>query len=242
MKIKIIFLLSFFIIIHVSAQEHDSLYTSPVHEQRIIKSSSFSTYNDSITSQNVSDLNLFIPDNSILDKNKYNVVNFRMQPIPHYYNYNQNIYTNFRLDSESWLSTARINENYIGLGGMSSAEIQYNHYLNDRITMSSGLTFSKYNVYNNFYNDINVNSNLRFELSDRFYFNMFGSYSPVLNGKNDLLKSLNSPLYPNTNFGGAFEFKVTDKWGIMTGAKREYDVFRRKWVTEPFIMPVFYSK
>jgi hypothetical protein len=83
---------------------------------------------------------------------------------------------------------------------------------------------------------------MRFELSDRVFFNAFGSYAPQAGLNPNILRSLNHSMFSQSSYGGAFEFKITDKWGIMTGAEREFDAFKGKWVTRPLIMPVFYSK
>jgi hypothetical protein len=158
------------------------------------------------------------------------------------FDYTRNTYSVIPLNDNMWITTARINSNYIGLGGLSSAGAQYNWRINDFVTYSGGVTFSKFNIYNNFDNNLNLNSNLRFELSDRFFFNAFGNLSTPASKNTALFRSLNYSMFPQNNFGGSFEFKVTDKWGVATGAEREFDPFKGKWVTRPFIMPVFYSK
>lgn len=158
------------------------------------------------------------------------------------FDYTRNTYSVIPLNDNMWITTARINSNYIGLGGLSSAGVQYNWRINDIVTYSGGVTFSKFNIYNNFDNNLNLNSNLRFELSDRFFFNAFGNLSTPASKNTALFRSLNYSMFPQNNFGGSFEFKVTDKWGVATGAEREFDPFKGKWVTRPFIMPVFYSK
>lgn len=158
------------------------------------------------------------------------------------FDYSINTYSLIPINSNSWITTARINSNYLGLGGLSSAGAQYNWRINDFMLYSGGATFSKINIYNNFSNNLSLNSNLRFELSDRFFFNVFGNYTTPSPSQMNLFLSTYDSMYPQKNFGGSFEFKVTDKWGIVTGAEREFDPFKGKWVTKPFIMPIFYSK
>jgi len=173
---------------------------------------------------------------------KAEVLNFKMEEIPAYIDYSQNIYGLYPINDKSWITTARVNDNYIGLGGYSAASAAYNRQLTSFMTLTTGASLSKFNVYNTFYNDITLNSNLRVALGDRFFINAFGSYSPLEKMNPSLVKSLNMSAYPASNFGGSFEFKVTEKWGVMTGVQREFDAFRGKWVNRPFIMPVFYSK
>jgi hypothetical protein len=179
-----------------------------------------------------------------LDKlqEKQQQVNFKMEKITPYYDYNSNIYGFYQINEKSWVNTARENEIYYGLGGSSSASAAYNYKLTNFMTLTTGASLAKYNVYNNFYNDLSFRSNLRVALGERFAVNLFGSYSPFETLNPSIMKSLNMSAYPASNYGGSFEFKVTDKWGIMTGVEREFDAFRGKWVNRPFIMPVFYGK
>jgi hypothetical protein len=34
---------------------------------------------------------------------------------------------------------------------------------------------------------------------------------------------------------------MNENWGLMVGAENEFDVVTRKWITKPFIMPLFYK-
>lgn len=189
----------------------------------------------------ISDLRLFSNYQSELQLQPQKTLDLKLPKLPPFYDYSSNIYDAIALNSKSWISTARINTNFIGLGAMSSAGAQYNLKLNNYMLYSVGTTVSKYNIYNSYYNDVSLNSSFRLRMTNRLSLNLFGNYTPNVSD-NNMVRMLNSSMLPQTNYGGAFEFKVNDKWGLMTGAKREYDVIRRKWVTQPFIMPVFYSK
>lgn len=147
---------------------------------------------------------------------------------------NFNLYNQYRLNDYSWLSSVRSQQEYIGLGGINIASGMYNIRLGDRFILSGGLYAGKYTLHNNFINDAGVQGNVSFELSDRIRLHTFGNYS---------FNNTPTPftgMYPQTSYGGAFELKVTDKWGIMMGAEREFDVFSGKWLTRPIVYPVFY--
>jgi len=116
----------------------------------------------------------------------------------------------------------------------------YNWRIGEFMVITGGLYASKYNIYNNFRNDTGVNGKIRFNLSDRISMNLFGQYS--VNGINNAIIPLMSPLYPQSFYGGSFEFKVNDKWGLLVGAEQEFDIMTRKWITKPFVMPLFYRK
>lgn len=216
-------------------QDSSLLRPSPLNESK-------PQISNSIPRLRFSDIRLSATSNFNEPLFRSDVLTLKMPKFIPDFDYTRNTYSVIPLNDNMWITTARINSNYIGLGGLSSAGAQYNWRINDFVTYSGGVTFSKFNIYNNFDNNLNLNSNLRFELSDRFFFNAFGNLSTPASKNTALFRSLNYSMFPQNNFGGSFEFKVTDKWGVATGAEREFDPFKGKWVTRPFIMPVFYSK
>lgn len=159
--------------------------------------------------------------------------NFTYAPNPQ-----DNLNNQFFIDSRNWISTAKTSTNFIGLGGISMAGASYNTKVGDFMVLTGGLYASKYNIFNGFYNNFGVNGNVKFILNDRISMNVYGQYSgeqPVT------LYPLIQNMYPQNYYGGSIEFKVNDNWGLITGANREFDIIKRKWVTQPFIMPVFYK-
>lgn len=154
-------------------------------------------------------------------------------------NLTDNLYNQYAVNDWSWINTSRTANNYYGLGGVYLVGANYNMKLGNFGILTGGVFASKYNIYNNFGSSAGLNGNLKIRLTDRISINTFGQYSTG-GAKNGIPPYL-SAMYPNSFYGGSFEFKVTDKWGIITGAEQEFDVFSRKWVTRPFIMPVFYG-
>lgn len=153
-------------------------------------------------------------------------------------NLHDNLYNRYSLNNYSWVNTSRTSSNFYGIGGLYAVGASYNQRIGDIGILTGGVYAAKFNIYNNFYNNAGVNGNFKLILTDRMSLNIFGQYTPMTN---TTTMQLMSPMYPQSNYGGSLEFKVTDKWGIITGAEREFDVFSRKWVTRPFIMPVFYK-
>ena len=151
----------------------------------------------------------------------------------------QNLKNQFVISDFNSITTSHIQSNFIGLGGLNLVQVNYNFKVGDNVDFSAGIYAAKFNIYNDFLNDGGFNGNLKFQLSDRININLFGQYS--ITGSNIAISPFISPIYPHSDFGGSMEFKVNNDWGIMMGAENEYDVFLRKWVTRPFIMPVFYS-
>jgi len=241
------FLLSLFIVFELSAQNTAEFgYDVMKLDKKWIFSQDSAIspmpMSDSIPRPRLADLKLNTGLNYDKPLFKSEILNLKVPKFIPDFDYSVNTYSLIPLNSNSWITTSRINSNYIGMGGLSSAGAQYNWRINDFMFYSGGVALSKYNIYNSFENNLNLNSSLRFELSDRFFFNVFGNYSTPGNKSTDLFRSINSSMFPQNNFGGSFEFKVTDKWGIVTGAEREFDPFKGKWVTKPFIMPIFYTK
>ena len=137
------------------------------------------------------------------------------------------------------ISTSHIQHNYIGLGGLNLIQGEYNFKLGDFGVFSAGIYAAKFNIYNDFFNDGGLTGNFRINLTDRLNINLFGQYS--ITSSRIAISPFVSPLYPHSDFGGSLEFKVNNNWGLMMGTENEYDVFLRKWVTRPFVMPVFYK-
>mgnify|MGYP003814393791 CR=1 FL=1 len=158
---------------------------------------------------------------------------FKPDPYP-----KENIFNAFVLNDQSWLSTARTYTVYPGLGNINSATLYYSYKVGNSLIFTGGVSGSKY-ILNDFLNNsAGVNGNVSYWLSDRIKVSVYGDYNVSSSSR---MPAGAYPLVPGKSYGGSFEFKVTDKWGIVTGATREYDVFTRKWVTTPYAMPVFYS-
>ena len=150
-----------------------------------------------------------------------------------------NTTNHFTINDLSSITTTHIQSNFIGLGGLNLVQGQYDFHLGDFGVFSAGIYAAKFNIYNDFLNDGGVNGVFKINLSDRLNINLFGQYS--ITGSKIAISPFISPLYPHTDVGGSLEFKVNDNWGLMLGTENEYDVFLRKWVTRPFVMPVFYK-
>jgi len=149
------------------------------------------------------------------------------------------LYNQYSINRRTWINTSMTSTNYYGLGGVYTVGANINRKLGEFGILTGGVYASKYNNYNNFSNSTGINGNFKIILTDRISLNTFGQYS--IGGNAAGIAPYLSTLYPTSFYGGSLEFKVTDKWGIVTGASSEFDVFSRKWVTRPFIMPLFYK-
>jgi hypothetical protein len=112
----------------------------------------------------------------------------------------------------------------------------YNFKLNDYVVLSAGMYAGKYFINDYLTNDVGVNGNIRFMLSDRLDLHVSGRYS-----FNNMQSAFGSSMLPQTGLGSAVEYKISDVWGIQIGVYYEYDVTQGKYVLRPYITPVFYK-
>jgi hypothetical protein len=154
-------------------------------------------------------------------------------------NLTDNLNNHYPINSRSWFNTSRTMTNYYGLGGINQIAGSYNFKMGNFGEMTTGIYAAKYNAYNHFNNDAGLNGNLKINITDNIKMNIFGQYTlnPMKNG----IPPFMSTLYPMNNYGGSLEFKVNENWGLQVGAENEFDVISRKWVTNYFVMPVFYK-
>lgn len=83
-------------------------------------------------------------------------------------------------------------------------------------------------------NNLSLQANLTINIGDAVQLKFSGRYS-ANQGINPML----SPMFGASNyFGGAIVVRITDKFGIEAGVRREY--FMGKWTNIYYITPVFY--
>ena len=154
-------------------------------------------------------------------------------------NLTDNLYNYISINNQSWINTSRTFTNYYGLGGMNFITGNYNTKIGNIGVFSAGIYVAKYNLYNNFNNDFGINGNFKVIITDNISMNIFGQYP--FNSLKGSVPPLSLSLFPTTLYGGSFEFKMNENWGLMIGAENEFDVISRKWITKPFVMPLFYK-
>jgi len=154
--------------------------------------------------------------------------------------FNDNIFNHVSsinpINNRSWLTFSSDYFVYPTLGYTNMVSGEYNFKMNNYITLSAGIYAGKYFTDCYLTNDAGINGNIRFALSDRLALHVSGRYS-----FNNMQSVFGSSMFPQTELGGAFEYKINDTWGIAFGTRYEYDVIRQKWVLIPFISPVFYK-
>lgn len=149
-----------------------------------------------------------------------------------------NLYNQYRLNDFSWIDAYRNKVGYVCLGGITTIGADVNGRLGSSLIFSTGLYTSRFNLNTDQYTAAGLKGGFKLKISDRISMNVNGQYN--FNHYNLAMPQMSS-MYPQSSYGGSFEFKVTEKWGVVVGAEREFDVMKHKWVTVPYILPVFYS-
>ena len=200
-------------------------------------------FSNSSTSSQPVEVTIYSGFNKELDFNQSyysTLLNFYQQNNSVYrFSLDQNLTNKYIISDLYTITTSHIESNFIGLGGLNLIQANFNFKVGDMVVFSPGIYAAKFNIYNDFFNDGGFHGNIKIQLSDRININLFGQYS--ITGNSVAISPFISPIYPHSDFGGSMEFKVNNDWGIMMGSENEYDVFLRKWVTRPFIMPLFYK-
>lgn len=151
--------------------------------------------------------------------------------------FNNNIFNHALQDSRSWFTLSNDNVVYPGLGNINMVSGAYHFKLNDYVVLSAGMYAGKYFINDHLTNDVGINGNVKFMLSDRLDLHVSGRYS-----FNNTQSVFGSSMFPQTGLGGAVEYKVNDVWGIRIGTYYEYDVILDQWVLRPYITPMFCLK
>jgi hypothetical protein len=163
--------------------------------------------------------------------------NFKLEPKTlQLTGFNNTIFNLAPQDSRSWFTLSSDNVVYPSLGDINMVSGAYNFKLNDYVALSAGMYAGKYFINDHLTNDVGINGNVKFMLSERFDLNLSGRYS-----FNNMQTVYGSSMFPQTGFGTSVEYKINDVFGILIGVYYEYDEIQGKYVLRPYIVPVFYK-
>lgn len=133
----------------------------------------------------------------------------------------------------SEISGGRTSE-FLPIGG---ARANLTYQVTNWLTVSGGPYVNSYNLFRRNVADYGMNSKVNMKLSDRINLQLYGTYS--MKGKQFL--SNGNPLFPENNYGGAVEYRISDRFGIGGGVERTLNPYTGKWMTRPFVYPIFYN-
>lgn len=135
-----------------------------------------------------------------------------------------------------WINTSSSHTLSPTIGSLTLIRANYEYMLSDHIITSVGVYGARYFYNLNMYEDFGVNASIRYQITDRLSLIGFGQYSARSNINN--IGGDNAWMMPNTNYGGAAEFKITNNLGVQGGIKRELNPMTGKWRNVPFFSPV----
>lgn len=120
-----------------------------------------------------------------------------------------------------------------GLFDQRSVEVNLiQHY--GALEMASGIAAYKYWMPGKQETQIGMSALLTYRFNQVISITAFGQYVT-----NPFYVSMAAYPYINTSAYGAYLTLQNEKIGLSLGVQREYDPFRRQWITDPIIMPSF---
>ena len=178
-----------------------------------------------------SDMNLSVPKFYIGP-----LYNYSAAPITNPYANDYSFYARNAIMDGGWISTVSSHTSFPALGSLTLIRANYEYMLSDHIITSVGVYGARYFYNLSSYEDFGINASLNYQITDRFSIIGFGQYSARSNINK--IGGDNAWMMPNTHYGGAAVFKITDNFGIQGGVKRELNPMNGKWRNVPFILPV----
>lgn len=177
------------------------------------------------------DINASVPKFYIGPKSNYSAKPITDPHVDDYSFYGRNV-----VMDGGWINTVSSHTSFPALGSLSLIRVEYEYMLSDHIITSVGAYGARYFYNLSSFEDFGINASMKYQITDRFSIIGFGQYSARSNINN--IGGDNAWMMPNTHYGGAAEFKITDNFGIRGGVKRELNPMNGKWRNVPFILPV----
>ncbi len=162
--------------------------------------------------------------------------NYSAAPITNPYANDYSFYGRNKIMEGGWINTASSHTSFSGLGSLTLIRANYEYMLSNQIIATVGVYGARYFYNLSSFDDFGINASLRYQITDRFAITGFGQYSARGNINN--IGGDNAWMMPGTSYGAAAEFKITEKFGIEGGLKRELNPMTGRWRNIPFLTPV----
>ena len=119
------------------------------------------------------------------------------------------------------------------LGNMATGSLWVTQTVDERLTLTAGITGSKYHFGREAWNDYGVWGRASYQLNGTLSLNAFGQYN-----FNPHFHSMGAMgITQNSNYGATLGVKVSDNFSVDVGAQRYYDVYSHCWRTMPILAP-----
>jgi len=126
---------------------------------------------------------------------------------------------------------------YPSMGFSNTFTLGQTWEVTDGITLRGGIYTSDNLYHTTRFKDFGVSGSVGIEVTDGVKLVGFGAYSVYNSARGGPVPPM---MYTGDLYGGGVRFRVTGKYGLEVGARRDYNAFTRKWETTPYAMPVIY--
>ncbi len=167
-------------------------------------------------------------------------VNKRYFPNQQNYHFNLNPY------SHDWSASGVISsmgEGYLlgsgsystlpGLGTTGAASLSVTQSIDERLSLTAGLSGVKYHFNRTAWNDFGIFGRASYKLNDRLSLNAFGQY--YINQRYNSIAAMG--YLQSSGYGGTLGIKMNDNVRLDVGVQRYYDPYTRTWRTMPILAP-----
>lgn len=131
-----------------------------------------------------------------------------------------------------YLTGAGSHTTFPGMGNTTSASVAFTMPI-DRLTVTAGVTGSKYHFDRAAWNDYGVFGHASFRLNERLSLNAFGQY--YINQQYHSVAA--TPFLGSSSYGGTLGWRASDHFSLDVGARRLYDPYTGRWRTLPVVQP-----
>lgn len=183
-------------------------------------------------------ININIPVPEFYERPVSDYLSNSRSPFADDYGYN----ATYRLSDRSWLSTRSSHNTLLTMGFITNIEARYDYKVTDKLTVSGGAYTAGYQIGYKHFSDMGINSSIGYNINDKITIHAYGQYSGFAKKNRFDSSGPNQGLFPQSYYGAAFEYKITEKFGVIGGMNRELNPMTGKWKNTPYVAPVFYSK
>ena len=134
---------------------------------------------------------------------------------------------------EGYLGGSGSRQSYLGMGNVATGSLWVTQPVGERLTVTAGITGSKYHFDRSAWNDYGVWGSAKFSLNETLSINAFGQY--YFNPQFHSMASMDA--VNSARYGATLGIKVSDTFSVDVGAQRYYDPYCHKWRTLPIVAP-----
>ncbi len=105
--------------------------------------------------------------------------------------------------------------------------------LTDKLTFTGSLNAQKTYLWHQVNNNFSISGRLTYQVDERLSLYMYGDFYRY----NQFYSPAMLPYMGYSSFGLAADMQFGDHFGMEMGASRDYDPYRRQWLTTPIVTP-----